>query len=65
MPTNLIDESNQDGLLSQDDIHFERKESLEDLGMNNFTGITSISLPYVEPIGMVLVGFDDGTIKLW
>jgi hypothetical protein len=27
--------------------------------------VTSISFPYIDPIGTMLVAFDDGTIKLW
>lgn len=66
MQTGLLDESGQ-GLISQDqdDDQLDRKESLEDLGMNFFTGITSICFPYIDPIGTMLVAFDDGTIKLW
>ena len=31
----------------------------------DFTGITSIHFPFVDPIGTILVAFDDGTIKVW
>ena len=33
--------------------------------MDMFTGITSIHFPYVDPIGTILVAFDDGTVKVW
>lgn len=33
--------------------------------LDQFIGITSIHFPYVDPIGTMLVGFDDATCKLW
>jgi len=39
-------------------------ENSED-GYNYFTGVTSIAFPWIDPIGTMLVAFDDGTIKLW
>lgn len=44
-------------------IDIERNDSEEDY--QYFTGITSIHFPYIDPIGTMLVAFDDGTIKLW
>jgi hypothetical protein len=35
------------------------------LDFNEMTGITSIHFPYHEPIGTLLVAFDDGVIRLW
>ena len=34
-------------------------------GYNYFTGVTSITFPWIDPIGTMLVAFDDGSIKLW
>lgn len=31
----------------------------------DFTGITCVSTPSTDPIGTILVGFDDGTVRLW
>ena len=28
-------------------------------------GVTNIHFPSIDPIGTMLVSFDDGTIKLW
>lgn len=42
-----------------------------DIGMQSnedqvdFTGITNIHFPYIDPIGTILISFDDGTIKVW
>ena len=33
--------------------------------MEYFTGVSSIHFPYIDPIGTMLVAFDDGTIKVW
>ena len=33
--------------------------------LDQFIGITSIHFPYVDPIGTILVSFDDATCKLW
>jgi hypothetical protein len=44
-------------------LDIERQNSEQDTDC--FTGITSINFPYVDPIGTMLVAFDDGTIKLW
>lgn len=33
--------------------------------LDQFIGITSIHFPYVDPIGTMLVAFDDATCKLW
>jgi len=42
------------------DIDMQSAEDLVD-----FTGITSIHFPYVDPIGTILISFDDGNIKVW
>lgn len=44
-------------------IEIEHNRSVQDL--NDYTGITSIHFPYVDPIGTILVAFDDGTVKVW
>ena len=31
----------------------------------DFIGITCVSTPSTDPIGTILVGFDDGTVRLW
>jgi hypothetical protein len=54
---------NSDIMNDNDSIDIDRMNSVEDLGL--FTGITNIAMPYVDPIGTILVSFDDGTIKLW
>lgn len=57
--TNLM---NRD-LNDNESIGIEHNRSAEDL--NDFTGITSIHFPFVDPIGTILVAFDDGTVKVW
>ena len=37
--------------------------SQEDIEM--FTGISSVHFPSIDPIGTMLVAFDDGSIKVW
>lgn len=54
---------NNDIINDDESINIERMNSQEDL--LDYTGITSICTPFVDPIGTVLVGFDDGTIKVW
>lgn len=50
-------------LNDNESIDIEHNRSAEDL--HDFTGITSLHFPYVDPIGTILVGFDDGTVKVW
>jgi hypothetical protein len=50
-------------LNDNESIDIEHNRSAEDL--HDFTGITSIHFPYVDPIGTILVSFDDGTVKVW
>jgi hypothetical protein len=49
---------NTDIMNDNDSIDIDRNNSLEDLGL--FTGITNIALPYIDPIGTILISFDDG-----
>jgi hypothetical protein len=42
---------------------FEKTNSQND--EEYFVGVTSIHFPYADPIGTMLVAFDDGTIKVW
>ena len=51
-PLDRLDRLEYDAAHSQDD-------------RRDITGITNIHLPFFEPIGMILVSFDDGTIRLW
>jgi hypothetical protein len=30
-----------------------------------YTGITMIRTPFIDPIGTILISFDDGSIKVW
>ena len=50
-------------LNDNESIGIEHNRSAEDL--NDFPGITSIHFPFVDPIGTILVAFDDGTVKVW
>lgn len=54
---------NSDLMNDNESIDIDRMNSVEDL--HDFTGITNIHFPYVDPIGTILVSFDDGQIKLW
>lgn len=54
---------NIDLMNDNESIDIDRVNSQEDLGF--YTGVTSIHFPFVDPIGTMLVAFDDGTIKLW
>ena len=33
--------------------------------LHEYVGITSITFPFIDPIGTALIAFDDGTIKVW
>ena len=57
--TNLM---NRD-LNDNESINIDHNRSIDDL--NEYTGINSIHFPYVDPIGTMLVAFDDGTVKVW
>lgn len=50
-------------LNDNESIDIEHNRSAEDL--HEYTGITSLHFPFVDPIGTILVGFDDGTVKVW
>ena len=52
-----------DGLDRLDRLDYDAAHSQDDL--RDITGITNIHLPFFEPIGMILVSFDDGSIRLW
>jgi hypothetical protein len=54
---------NSDIMNDNESIDIDRMNSHDDLSL--FTGITNIHTPYVDPIGTILVSFDDGQIKLW
>jgi hypothetical protein len=43
-----------------DNLHQDSQSEL-----NQFIGVTNIHFPSIDPIGTMLVSFDDGTIKLW
>lgn len=45
------------------ELTINRDDSQDDL--NLFVGVTSIHFPSTEPIGVMLVAFDDGSIRLW
>mmetsp|Transcript_9203 Transcript_9203/g.15477 ORF Transcript_9203/g.15477 Transcript_9203/m.15477 type:complete len:132 (-) Transcript_9203:710-1105(-) len=55
---------NSDIMNDNESIDIDRMNSADDL-MHEFTGITNISFPYPDPIGTILISFDDGQIKLW
>jgi hypothetical protein len=48
---------------AESEIEIDRNDSFEEL--NTFVGVTNIHFPSTEPIGIMLVSFDDGTIRLW
>lgn len=48
---------------NESELTINREDSQDDL--NLFVGVTSIHCPSTEPIGVLLVAFDDGTIRLW
>ena len=48
---------------NESELTINREDSQDDL--NLFVGITSIHFPPTEPIGVMLVAFDDGSVRLW
>ena len=48
---------------NESELTINRDDSQDDL--NLFVGDTSIHFPSTEPIGVMLVAFDDGSIRLW
>jgi hypothetical protein len=54
---------NQDILNDDASLTINSADSQDDLSL--FVGVTSIHFPSTEPIGVMLVAFDDGTIRLW
>jgi len=48
---------------NESELTINRDDSQDDL--NLFVGVTSIHFPSTEPIGVMLVAFDDGSIRLW
>lgn len=48
---------------AESELTIDRNDSQDDL--NTFVGVTSIHFPSTDPIGVMLVAFDDGTIRLW
>jgi len=48
---------------NESELTINRDDSQDDLSL--FVGVTSIHFPSTEPIGVMLVAFDDGTIRLW
>ena len=58
------DGMNDGGALDRlDRLEYDAAQSQDDL--RDITGITNIHLPFFDPIGMMLVSFDDGTIRVW
>lgn len=54
------------------DLDADKDESLGSIEENNsqdhselFTGVTSIHFQSIDPIGTMVVAFDDGSVKLW
>ena len=54
---------NSDIINQNESLEFDNAESL--LESNDVVGISSISFPFQDPIGIILVAFTDGTIKMW
>lgn len=54
---------NSDIMNDQESIDLDRQISMDDT--NEMTGITSVSFPSIDPIGTILLAFDNGTIKVW
>jgi len=48
---------------NESELTINREDSQDDL--NLYVGITSIHFPPTEPIGVMLVAFDDGSVRLW
>ena len=48
---------------NESELTINRDDSQDDLSL--YVGVTSIHFPSTEPIGVMLVAFDDGTIRLW
>jgi len=47
----------------QESIDLDQHISIDD--SNEMTGITSVHFPTIDPIGTILIAFDNGTIKVW
>lgn len=54
---------NSDIINDNESLDIEHMDSV--LDFNEMTGISSINFPYQDPIGIILIAFDDGTIRLW
>lgn len=54
---------NSDIINDTESIDIDRVDSQLDL--MDYTGITMIRTPYIDPIGTLLISFDDGTIRMW
>ena len=54
---------NSDIMNDQESIDLDQQISIDDA--NDWTGITSIHFPTIDPIGTILLAFDNGVIKVW
>ena len=54
---------NNDIMNDNDSIDIDKNS--DEAYLDQFIGITSVYMPYVDPIGTLLVAFDDATVKLW
>ena len=54
---------NSDIIMENESLDIDNIDSL--LDQNDIVGVSSISFPFQDPIGIILVAFTDGTIKMW
>jgi hypothetical protein len=54
---------NSDIIIEQESLDLDNMDSV--LDGSDVVGISSISFPFQDPIGSILVAFTDGTIRMW
>lgn len=59
-----VKQYNSDLINDNESLDIEHMDSQQDF-FGDYVGITSINFPVQDPIGVILVSFNDGTIRLW